>query len=169
MPGYSNMFTRATRIRTVQVSVPPKMSQSGRCRPLSGFYDLIHLPRIPDGRGTLTVIEGGGQVPFAIARVYYLYDVPASATRAGHAHHQLTQLIIAASGSFDVNLDNGFEKRTIHLDRPYRGLLLRPMVWRTIDSFSGGALCLVIASIPYDEADYIHDYDAFRRLAQAAE
>jgi len=81
----------------------------------------------------------------------------------------LTQLIIAASGSFDVNLDNGFEKGTIHLDRPYRGLLLRPMVWRTIDSFSGGALCLVIASIPYDEADYIHDYDAFRRLAQAAE
>ncbi len=169
MPGYSNMFTRATRIRTVQVSVPPKMSHPGRCRPLSGFYDLIDLPRIPDGRGTLTVIEGGDQVPFEIARVYYLYDVPASATRAGHAHHQLTQLIIAASGSFDVNLDNGFEKGTIHLDRPYRGLLLRPMVWRTIDSFSGGALCLVIASIPYDEVDYIHDYDAFRRLAQAAE
>ena len=145
------------------------MSHPDRHRPLSSFYDLIDLPRIPERRGSLTFIEGGRHVPFDIARVYYLYDVPASATRAGHAHHRLTQLIIATSGSFDVNLDNGFEKGTIHLDRPYRGLLLRPMVWRTIDSFSGRALCLVIASIPYDEADYIHDYDAFRRLAQAAE
>ena len=76
---------------------------------------------------------------------------------------------IAASGSFDVNLDNGFQKTSVHLDRPYRGLLLRPMVWRTIDGFSGGALCLVLASIPYDEADYIRDYGAFRRLSRAAE
>ncbi len=100
--------------------------------------------------------------------IYYLYDVPASATRAGHAHHRLTQLIIAASGSFDVDLDNGFEKAALRLDRPYRGLLVRPMVWRTIDNFSGGALCLVIASIPYDETEYIRDYNAFLRLAQAA-
>jgi len=135
---------------------------------LSGFYDLIDLPRIPEPRGSLTFIEGSRHVPFDIARIYYLYDVPASATRAGHAHHRLTQLIIAASGSFDVDLDNGFEKAALRLDRPYRGLLVRPMVWRTIDNFSGGALCLVIASIPYDETEYIRDYNAFLRLAQAA-
>jgi hypothetical protein len=133
---------------------------------LSGLLVLIDLPRLPDRRGSLTFIEGGHHVPFHIARVYYLYDVPAAATRAGHAHHRLVQLLIAASGSFDVNLDNGFDKTTLHLDRPYRGLLLRPMVWRTIDNFSGGAMCLVLASIPYDEADYIRDYNAFRRLAR---
>jgi len=137
-----------------------------RHRPLNGLYELIDLPRIPDRRGTLTFIEGGRHVPFDIARVYYLYDVPASATRAGHAHHRLMQLLIATSGSFDVNLDNGFEKAALHLDRPYRGLLLRPMVWRTLDNFSGGAMCLVLASIPYDETDYIRDYDEFCRLSR---
>ena len=147
---------------------PPKMSHPDRLRPLTSCYELIDLPRIPERRGALTFIEGGRQIPFDIARVYYLYDVPASATRAGHAHHRLNQLIIAASGSFNVNLDNGFEKAALHLARPYRGLLLRPMVWRTIDSFSGGALCLVIASIPYDEADYIRNYGAFLRLARDA-
>ncbi len=116
----------------------------------------------------MSFIEGGRHVPFEIARVYYLYDVPASATRAGHAHHRLIQLIIAASGSFNINLDNGFEKATLRLDRPYRGLLLRPMVGRTLDGFSGGALCLVVASIPYDEADYIRDYTAFLHIARDA-
>ena len=135
-------------------------------RPLNGLYELIDLPRIPDRRGTLTFIEGGRHVPFDIARVYYLYDVPASATRAGHAHHRLMQLLIATSGSFDVNLDNGVEKAILHLDRPDRGLLLQPMVWRTIDNFSGGAMCLVLASIPYDETDYIRDYDEFCRLSR---
>jgi WxcM-like, C-terminal len=143
------------------------MSRSDRNQPLREFYEMLDLPRIPEPRGTLTFLEGGRHVPFDIARIYYLYDVPASATRAGHAHHQLLQLLIAASGSFDVNLDNGVETATIHLDRPYRGLLLRPMVWRTIDNFSGGALCLVIASIPYDEADYIRDYDDFLRLCRS--
>jgi WxcM-like, C-terminal len=137
-----------------------------RHRPLNGLYELIDLPRIPDRRGTLTFIEGGRHVPFDIARVYYLYDVPASATRAGHAHHRLMQLLIATSGSFDVNLDNGVEKAILHLDRPDRGLLLQPMVWRTIDNFSGGAMCLVLASIPYDETDYIRDYDEFCRLSR---
>lgn len=136
---------------------------------LTAGYELIDLPRIPDHRGSLTVVEGGRQVPFDIARIYYLYDVPASAHRAGHAHFQLQQLLIAASGSFNVNLDNGFETTTLRLNRPYRGLLLRPMVWRTIDDFSGGAMCLVIASIPYDEADYIRDYNTFRRLARGRE
>ena len=143
-----------------------QMRDRRRQRPFSSFYELMELPRIPDARGSLTVIEGGRQVPFEIARVYYLYDVPASATRAGHAHHRLQQLIIASSGSFDVNIDNGFKQATLHLDRPYRGLLLRPMVWRTIDNFSGGAMCLVIASILYDEDDYIRDYDDFLRLAR---
>jgi len=157
-------LNHATRIQTRQ-----KMSHPDRQRPLSSFYELIDLPRIPERRGSLTFFEGGRQIPFDIARVYYLYDVPASASRAGHAHHRLTQLIIAASGSFKVNLDNGFEKGAVHLDRPYRGLLLRPMVWRTIDSFSGGAVCLVIASIAYDEADYIRNYGAFLRLSRDAE
>ena len=147
------------------MAIMPEKSDRDR-RPLSSFYELLELPRIPDARGSLTVIEGGRQVPFEIARVYYLYDVPASAMRAGHAHHRLQQLIIASSGSFDVNLDNGCERATLHLDRPYHGLLLRPMVWRTIDNFSGGAMCLVIASIPYDETDYIRDYDAFVRLCR---
>ncbi len=142
------------------------MSDPSRFRSLSSGYELIELPRIPERRGSLTFIEGGRHIPFDIARVYYLYDVPASATRAGHAHFKLTQLIIASAGSFNVNLDNGCEKGTIHLDRPYRGLLLRPMVWRMIDGFSGGAMCLVIASIPYDEAEYIRDYDEFTKLAK---
>lgn len=130
------------------------------------FYDMIDLPRIPDRRGTLSFIEGGQQVPFEIARVYYLYDVPSSATRAGHAHFNLTQLIIATSGSFCVKIDNGREKATIRLDKPYRGLLLRPMVWRTIDNFSAGATCLVIASMHYDEADYIRDYKKFVQICR---
>jgi hypothetical protein len=153
----------------VKALVAPKMFDPDRHRPLSSFYELIDLPRIPERRGSLTFIEGGRQIPFDIARVYYLYDVPASATRAGHAHRELTQLIIASSGSFNVNLDNGFEKGTIRLDRPYRGLLLRPMVWRTIDNFSSGAMCLVIASIPYDEGEYIRDYNEFFRICRAAE
>jgi WxcM-like protein len=140
-----------------------------RRRPLRSFYELLDLPRVPDRRGSLTFLEGGRHVPFDIARVYYLYDVPASATRAGHAHYRLIQLLIAAAGSFDVNLDNGSEKASIHLDRPYRGLLLRPMVWRTIDGFSGGAMCLVLASTAYDEADYIRDYSTFLRLSLDAE
>jgi hypothetical protein len=126
----------------------------------------IDFPRITDPRGSLTFIEGSRHVPFDIARVYYLYDVPADAERAGHAHYKLQQVIIATSGSFNVNVDNGLEKTTIRLDRPYRGLLLNPMVWRTIDGFSAGAMCLVIASIVYDEADYIREYDEFLRLVR---
>jgi WxcM-like, C-terminal len=159
---------RPRSIRSPREKVRPRLRTSDTVahRPLSAFYETVELPRIPERRGSLTFLEGGRHVPFAIARVYYLYDVPASATRAGHAHHELQQLLIAASGSFNVNIDNGFETATLHLDRPYRGLLLRPMVWRTLDGFSGGAICLVLASIPYDEADYIRDYDAFLRLAR---
>lgn len=139
----------------------------GEAAPEPPLYEIIDLPRIPDRRGTLSVVEGLQQVPFEIARVYYLYDVPSSASRAGHAHRQLTQLIIPTSGSFSVKVDNGREKADVQLDRPYRGLLLRPMVWRLIDNFSAGATCLVIASLPYDEADYIRDYKTFLKISRA--
>jgi hypothetical protein len=142
------------------------MTAEPKCTGSPGSIEQIEFPRITDPRGSLTYIEGSRHVPFDIARVYYLYDVPADAERAGHAHHHLRQVIIASSGSFNVNVDNGLERLVFHLDRPYRGLLLNSMVWRTIDSFSAGAMCLVLASIAYDEADYIRDYDEFIRLVR---
>lgn len=122
---------------------------------------LIELPKIIDSRGNLTFIEGGQHVPFDIQRVYYLYDVPGGAERGGHAHKALHQLIIAMSGSFDVVLDDGREKTRIHLNRAYHGLYVCPMIWRELDSFSSGAVCLVLASNKYDEADYYRDYDDY--------
>ena len=123
---------------------------------------VVVLPRIEDGRGNLTFIEGGQHVEFEIARVYYLYDVPGGAERGGHAHRTLRQLIIAASGSFDVVLDDGHERRTVHLNRSHSGLYLAPMVWRELENFSGGSICLVLASAHFDESDYIRDYDEFQ-------
>jgi len=124
---------------------------------------IVSLPRIkdPDGRGNLTFIEGGRHAPFEIRRVYYLYDVPGGATRAGHAHQKLEQLVIALSGSFDVAIDDGVSKTQYHLNRSYRGLLIPPMVWREINNFSSGSVCVVLASDYYDEADYYRDYDEF--------
>ena len=144
------------------------MTDPQRQMRLGDLYEWVELPRIPDRRGSLTVIEGGSHVPFDIARVYYLYDMPNSAVRAGHAHRRLNQLIIAAAGAFNVNLDDGFEQQTMRLNRPDRGLLLRPMVWRTIDGFATGSLCLVLASIPYDEAEYVRDYEEYVRLRRSA-
>jgi hypothetical protein len=123
---------------------------------------VIALPRIEDGRGNLTFIEGGEHVDFEIERVYYLYDVPGGAERGGHAHRTLRQLIIAASGSFDVVLDDGNERRRVHLNRSHSGLYLAPMVWRELENFSGGSICLVLASAHFDESDYIREYDEFR-------
>jgi len=143
------------------------ISRPERYRPLSDFYQLIELPRVPDHRGCLTFLEAGRHIPFAIARVYYIYDVPESANRAGHAHHRLRELVIAAAGGFTVHLDNGFVTESMRLDRPDRGLLLPPLVWRTLDRFSPGALCLVLGSDPYDEADYVRDYEAFARLCRS--
>ena len=128
---------------------------------------LIRLPVVPDARGKLSFIEGGRHVPFDIARVYYLYDVPAAATRGGHAHKDLQQLIIALSGSFDVKLDTGRFRRVVQLNRPNVGLLISSMIWREIDNFSSGGICLVLASLPYDEADYYRDYDAFLRACRS--
>jgi dTDP-4-dehydrorhamnose 3,5-epimerase-like enzyme len=128
---------------------------------------MISLPRIadPDGRGNLTFIEEGQQSPFEIRRVYYLYDVPGGATRAGHAHRELQQLLIAMSGSFDVTVDDGVHKERYHLNRSYQGLYIPPMVWRYIDNFSSGSVCLALASEIYDETDYFRDYDEFLAAA----
>lgn len=122
---------------------------------------LIDLPKIADPRGNLTFIEGQHHVPFDIRRVYYLYDVPGGAERGGHAHKALHQLIIAMSGSFDVVLDDGRERKRVHLNRSYFGLYVCPMIWRELDNFSSGSVCMVLASNPYDEADYFRDYPTF--------
>jgi len=122
---------------------------------------LIDLPKIADPRGNLTFIEGGRHVPFAIQRVYYLYDVPGGAERGGHAHKALHQLIIAMSGSFDIVLDDGREKKRFHLNRSYYGLYVGPMIWREMDNFSSGAVALVLASNLYDETDYYRNYADF--------
>ncbi len=122
---------------------------------------LIGLPKITEPRGNLTFIEGGRHVPFDIQRVYYLYDVPGGAERGGHAHKDLHQLIVAMSGSFDIVLDDGRQKKRIHLNRSYYGLYVCPMIWREMDNFSSGAVCLVLASNLYDEADYYRDYQTF--------
>lgn len=107
---------------------------------------IIELPKISDPRGNLTFVEGNRHIPFDIQRVYYLYDVPGGAERGGHAHKALHQLIIAMSGSFDIHLDDGREKKTIHMNRSYYGLYVCPMMWREIDNFSSGAVCMVLAS-----------------------
>lgn len=127
---------------------------------------LLHLPKIQDPRGNLTFIEGGRHVPFDIARIYYLYDVPGGAQRGGHAHRALRQLIVAVSGSFDILLDDGVQQQRVHLNRPYVGLYLDTMVWRELDNFSSGSVCLSLASTPYEESDYFRDYAEFRRALE---
>ena len=126
---------------------------------------IIDLPKISDPRGNLTFIEGGHHIPFDIKRAYYLYDVPGGAERGGHAHKDLHQLIIAISGAFDIVLDDGREKKRIHLNRSYFGLYVCPMIWREMDNFSSGAVCLVLASNFYDESDYYRDYGDYLTAA----
>lgn len=122
---------------------------------------MIDLPKISDPRGNLTFVEGGQHIPFDIQRVYYLYDVPGGAERGGHAHKGLQQLLIAMSGSFDVVLDDGSGKKRYHLNRSYSGLYVCPMIWRELDNFSSGSVCMVLASNRYDENDYYRDYQEY--------
>ena len=130
--------------------------------PVSGSR-LINLPKIADQRGNLTFIEGGNHIPFDIKRVFYLYDVPGDAERAGHALKTCQQFLIAMSGSFDVVLYDGREKSRVHLNRSYHGLYLPPMIWREMDNFSSGSVCLALASEPYDEKGYYRDYREYLR------
>ena len=123
---------------------------------------IIELPRIQNAAGNLSFIEANRHIPFDIERVYYLYDVPGGAQRGGHAHKQLRQLLIAMSGSFDVLLDDGDTQKRFHLNRSYYGLYVDTMIWRELDNFSSGAVCLVLASTPYEESDYYRDYNDFR-------
>lgn len=122
---------------------------------------LIDLPKITDPRGNLTFAESLSMVPFEIKRAYWVYDVPGGESRGGHAHKQLRQLVVALSGSFHVTLDNGRERETILLNHPWQGLLIETNTWRTLDDFSSGAVCMVLASEHYDAADYLEDYDEF--------
>lgn len=122
---------------------------------------LIELPKIPDSRGNLTFIEGQDHIPFDIKRVFYLYDVPGGADRGGHALKTCYQFLIAMSGAFDVILDDGLEKKRIHMNRSYYGLLIPPMIWREMDNFSSGSVCLALASENYDATDYYRDYSDF--------
>lgn len=125
--------------------------------------ELISIPKIGEPRGNLSVVEGE-VIPFEIKRVYYLYDVPAGAERGGHAHKNLKQFLIALSGSFDVVLNDGNEQQTITLNKPYEGLLIHEGIWRELNNFSSGSVCLVIASAVFDEDDYIRDFEEFLKF-----
>ena len=122
---------------------------------------IIDLRKISDPRGNLTPIEGGVDIPFDVKRIYYLYDVPSGESRGAHAHKELRQLIIAANGSFTITLDDGINKKSFTLNRPYQGLLIVPGIWRDLDDFSSGAVLLCLASEHYQAGDYIRDYDEF--------
>jgi dTDP-4-dehydrorhamnose 3,5-epimerase-like enzyme len=129
---------------------------------------IIDLPKIDRREGNITPVEGGNHIPFDIARVYYMYDIPGGQSRGGHAHKQLEQLIVSAMGSFDVVVDDGKDRRTFHLDRAYYGLYVPRMMWRELVNFSSGSICLVMASLLYNEDEYIRDYSQFAAARPAA-
>ena len=124
---------------------------------------IIQLPKIADSRGNLTFVESGRHIPFEIRRVFYLYDVPGGESRAGHALKHCHQFLVAMSGSFDVVLDDGVERRRVHLCRSYNGVHVPPMIWRELDNFSSGSVCVAFASTFFDADDYYRDYDEFAR------
>lgn len=130
----------------------------------SSVYDCVILPlsKIHSRSGNITIVESDTHVPFEIKRVYYLYDIPGGESRGGHAHRELYQLIVAASGSFDILLDDGRNKKVVTLNRPYYGLLIVPGIWRELMEFSSGSVCLVLASDVYKESDYIREYENFK-------
>jgi dTDP-4-dehydrorhamnose 3,5-epimerase-like enzyme len=158
-------LSASTRIQPVQSSALERFGVSAGlaakgCR-------VVEFPRVTDPRGNLTYIEAHEHVDFDIKRVYYLYDVPGGAERGGHAHrHLLWEVLIAMSGSFDVILEDGTTRQRIHLNRSYYGLFIPKMVWREIDNFSSGSVCMVLASDHYDEADYYRDWHDFKDAVQ---
>jgi hypothetical protein len=127
---------------------------------------IYDFPKVPDPRGSLTFIEGEYHIPFRIRRIFYLYDVPTGESRGAHAHRRLEQIIICLAGSFDAHLDDSFNKRSVHLNRPWQGLYIPPMIWAAEVNFDPGSVCLVLASEPFDEADYIRDYDEYLSVRQ---
>jgi dTDP-4-dehydrorhamnose 3,5-epimerase-like enzyme len=130
---------------------------------------LINFPQVVEARGNLSFIEANKHIPFPIKRVYYLYDVPSGATRGGHAHKNLCELIIALSGSFDVLLNDGVEKKVFFLNRPHYGLFIPPGLWREIENFSSNSVALALASDFYNEKDYVRDYEIFRKMVASGE
>lgn len=122
---------------------------------------IISLQKMIDPRGNLSIAEGKKDIPFNVSRVYWTYDVPSGTSRGGHAHKHCREFIIAVSGSFTVTLDNGLDKQSFLLNHPYQGLLVDINIWRTLDDFSSGAVCLVLAEDPFNEEDYIREYKAF--------
>ncbi len=134
----------------------------------SSIYNcsILQLPKIHNRAGNITALENNIHLPFEVKRVYYLYDVPAGEERGGHAHRELQQIVVAASGAFDVLLNDGTNKKIVHLDRPFIGLHIVPGIWRELLNFSSGAVCLVLASHKYDEKDYIRDYSNFLEYKQ---
>lgn len=132
----------------------------------TNIYDctMLEIDKHHNEKGNISVVENAKTIPFKVKRVYYLYDIPGGESRGGHAHIELQQFIVAASGSFDVTIDDGELKRTFTVNRPYRGLLVVPGIWRELDNFSSGSVCLVLASIPYSELDYIRDYNKFKEF-----
>lgn len=130
---------------------------------------IIELTKIVDPRGNLTVAEQMKDIPFGVSRVYWVYDVPSGESRGGHAHKHCREFIIAVSGSFTVTLDDGEEKKTFLLNHPYQGLLVETNIWRTLDDFSSGAVCLVLAEDPFDENDYIREHDEYIKYISRAE
>jgi dTDP-4-dehydrorhamnose 3,5-epimerase-like enzyme len=127
---------------------------------------IVDFPKVTDYRGNLSVIEENKQIPFKIKRVYYLYDVPSGASRGGHAHKALQQLVIALSGSFDVVLDDGYSRHRFFLNRPHYGLYIPARIWRELENFSSNSVALSLVSQVYDESDYIRDYDTFKRMVE---
>ncbi len=130
----------------------------------TNVYDcsMLEIDKHHNEKGNISVVENARTIPFGVKRVYYLYDVPGGESRGGHAHKELQQFIVAASGSFDVTIDDGQIKRTFTINRPYRGLLVVPGIWRELDNFSSGSVCLVLASTDVSEEDYIRDYNEFK-------
>jgi hypothetical protein len=132
-------------------------------RKLNTVYDcnIIQLPKVHNRAGNITALENNISLPFEVKRVYYLYDVPGGEERGGHAHKELQQFIIAVSGAFDVVLNDGVNRKTVHLDRPFNGLHIVPGIWRELVNFSSGSICLVLASHKYEESDYIREFQDF--------